>query len=158
MLALCFRELSSRSPSTIANTAAAIVRQAVAIVFDQAASKFTQKSQGTAYTSAGSTAPDHAVEATTPRTDLALMLLKELCLLARGHSSQVLDCAPPATTFMVEVLSDTLRDNVELFRARAPFLEVLREDVCGVLHHILKVQREAEPETFNVRPPSRFIC
>lgn len=88
--------------------------------------------------------------AETPRTELALLLLKELCLLARGHASQVLDCGPPATMFMVEVLSDTLRDNVELFRARAPFLEVLREDVCGVLHHILKTQQEAEPETVNV--------
>jgi hypothetical protein len=159
VLALCFRELSSRSPSTIANAAAAIVRQAVAIVFDHAAAKSTLLSvtspsqvrdtaRGSADTNTAAAPNDAAAQ--TPRTELALVLLKELCLLARGHSSQLLDCGPPAMTFMVDVLNDTLRDNVGLLRSRGLFLDVLREDVCGVLHHILKTQQEAEPETVNV--------
>lgn len=155
---MCFRELGARNPSTIANTAAAIVRQAIAIVFDHAAAKASlAPSLGSSDPSAvGGTAAVEEGVAETPRTELALVLLRELCLLARGRASQALECGPPGAGFVLEVLTDTLRDNVELFRAQPPFLEVLREDVCGVLHHMLKTQREAEPETVNVRPPSRI--
>jgi hypothetical protein len=87
----------------------------------------------------------------TPQAEVALMLLREICRMIRGHTSEALECRPPPTSFLLDVLGDLLREEVTLFRERASFLEALREDVCGVLLHVLKGQLEADTEQVRVR-------
>jgi hypothetical protein len=191
VLATCFCLLSSKNPPTIINTASAIVRQAVALVFERAAdlpSEGTQSQPG--HLAANRSSAEHHVltfqnpgDRTPPRSPLppfrsqrlsrgnegsasagdaslapstrtssitALMALHELCLMCRGHSSEALDCRPLSVAFVLDIICEVLRTNVELFRERRQFLDILQEDVYGALHFVLKAQLEAETEFVKV--------
>lgn len=165
---MCFHLLSSKQPATIVNTASAIVRQAIALVFEHAAatvpptplsSRPPSAAAAQSYaqtdvpsTDASSRDPwDPAVlVADKSPPDAAVMLLKELCRMCRGHDSALLECKPLSEMFLLDVICEVLRSNVALFRQKAAFLEVLREDVCGTLLHIFKQQLDADTEHVQV--------
>eukprot|EP00892_Ulva_mutabilis_P009357 jgi/Ulvmu1/6794/UM306_0001.1 len=142
VLALCFRQLTGKNPSTITNTAAAIVRQAVAIVFEHAAASPLPAS--------GRPAPPPPAPAQATPAQVALTLLREVCLMARGRPSELLECPPPSEMFLFEVLGDALREHVHVFRHRAAFVDMLREDVCGAIRFALQGQIDNDGEGHQV--------
>ena len=197
---MCFRMLSGKNAATIVNTASAIVRQAIALVFEHATVSSppltpgstahalrdapnpplatadpgtphatdvpaTSRSSALAGADAASADPSAAPKpaaaassaAPLPR-EAASMLLRELCLMCRGHGSELLECRPLSVTFLLDVICEVLRTNVALFRKRGTFLEVLREDVCGTVLHILKGQLEADTEQVQVRSKGTSVA
>lgn len=193
VLATCFRLLSNKNATTIVNTASAIVRQAIALVFESAAAGGRHATDATerAASPAAHPAPhilhfQNPADRTPPaspltstaqrsasgegvrgeeghsgrtepaktpklRQDTALLVLKELCLMCRGHGSEALDCKPLSVAFVLDIICEIVRSNVGLFRERGPYLDALREDVCGALLFVLKAQLEAETELVKVR-------
>ena len=95
--------------------------------------------------------PSAAAAAAAAPQDTAIMLLRELCIMCRGHGSELLECRPLSVTFLLDLICEVLRTSAALFRARRAFQEVLREDVCGVVLLILKQQLEADTEQVQVR-------
>jgi Guanine nucleotide exchange factor in Golgi transport N-terminal/Dimerisation and cyclophilin-binding domain of Mon2 len=207
VLAMCFRLLSAKNPATIVNTASAIVRQSIALVFEHAAahsatptpaatvpntpsataaaprtpaarSAMVAQNVGSSGVSAAfvGDARGAAAGAGTPATagaaagvaaggaaaqppaEVAVMLLRELCLMCRGHGSELLECRPLSATFLLDVMCEVLRTHTALFRKRATFLAVLREDVCGTVLHILKQQLEADTEHVQARSLIALAC
>ena len=166
---MCFRQLTGKNPSSITNTAAAIVRQAVAIVFEHAASS-PLPTPGAPAAAATSPAPGTPSEqdpasprspaasvsasaaAESPQAQVVLTLLREVCRMARGRRSELLECPPPAVTFLFEVLGDALREHVHVFRHRAAFVDMLREDVCGAIRVALKGQMDTDGDGLQVWP------
>ena len=189
VLATCFRLLSNKNAATIVNTASAIVRQAIALVFERASARGSDAAGSAASPSAAphphilqfqapaertppasplTSAAQHSPSgepaqaeghagrtdaAATPRLQqgAALLVLKELCLMCRGHGSEALDCKPLSVAFVLDIICEIVRTNVALFRERGPYLDALREDVCGALLFVLKAQLEVETELVKVR-------
>lgn len=176
VLAMCFHLLSTKQPATIVNTAAAIVRQAIALVFAHAASSDATPPPSPAASFRINTPLESAAHTDTSRApssrdpwdpetlaatgsgaappapppEAALMLLKELCRMCRGHDSELLGCKPLSQMFLLDAICEILRSNVSLFRRRPSFLAALREDVCGTLLLILKQQLEVDTEQVQV--------
>lgn len=165
VLALCFRQLTGKNPATVTNTAAAIVRQAVAIVFEHAAASPAPSPAPAASPpgtprggdpatprspSASTPRLSRSAEAETPQAQVALTLLREVCRMARGRPSELLECSPPASTFLFEVIGDALRDHVAVFRVREAFVDMLREDVCGAVRLALHGQMADDGDALQV--------
>jgi hypothetical protein len=91
-----------------------------------------------------------AIRSDDGSTDTALMVLHELCLMCRGHGSEALECRPLSVSFVLDIVCEALRTNVDLFRERQQYLNALQEDVYGALHFVLKAQLEAETEFVKV--------
>jgi hypothetical protein len=184
VLATCFCLLSPKNSPTVVNTASAIVRQSVALVFERAAASppeviqagpsasnppFTAQHVLTFQDPGDRTPPASPLASASKRSsggadadcarpipsgnasaDTALMVLHELCLMCRGHGSESLECRPLSVFFVLDIVCEALRTNVDLFRERQRFLNALQEDVYGALHFVLKAQLEAETEFVKV--------
>ncbi|KAK9735345.1 hypothetical protein RND81_04G200200 [Saponaria officinalis] len=169
-LGICLRLLeSNRSSDSVRNTAAATFRQAVALIFDHLAraeslpsGKFG--SGGQIYRSNSVTGDVNrsihrseeygSVSVVKPVTrdsltetgTIGLLLLEDLTALAAGGSAAWLHITSVQRSFALDILEFVLSNYVAVFKALAPYEQVLRDQVCSLLMTSLRTNAEVEGE------------
>ncbi|GMH33400.1 hypothetical protein BSKO_01234 [Bryopsis sp. KO-2023] len=138
VLGLCFRMLANpKNTETVISTAAATVRQAVAVVFDRA---LLRDSTGAI--------PDPDIEdvarqntnsqaTISGRTSAALHLLEDLCQLCSGSHATWVQSPVVQREFVLDLLQFIMSHNPDVFKSSPQFEEVLRERVCHILFQLL---------------------
>lgn len=86
-----------------------------------------------------------------PAIASALLLLKQLCLMCRGHPSHWLETRSLSASFVLDLLSQISRSSTLLFRNVPHFLDSMMEDVCSAVLHVVRQQLEADTEQVMVR-------
>eukprot|EP00899_Mesostigma_viride_P020318 jgi/Mesvir1/28288/Mv04811-RA.1 len=182
VLGICFRLLSKNSNAdSVHSTAAATIRQAVALIFDRVvagegltppqggagaakSTKGTSGATGEKSRSKSQEAMDLSQvyeKSTVPPRDLvskespaALLLFNDLCVLADGFAAPWLKAGPLPRTFALDILEFVLSHHAAVFRELKPFVTLLQDNVCALLMKSLKA-REGEGEL--AEPPVRKL-
>eukprot|EP01018_Ginkgo_biloba_P023241 Gb_33881 [translate_table: standard] len=162
---------NSRCVDSVHNTAAATLRQAVALIFDHVisaeslpVSKIGSNRHLSRTTSVSgdvsrsiSTAkpldsdivfgiPSSSKESLTQAGKLGLRLFEDLTALAAGGSATWLRVTALQRTFALDILEFVLSNYVSVFRTLAPYEQVLRHQVCSLLMTSLRTTGELEGE------------
>lgn len=148
VLGICFRLLANaKNTDSVTNTAAATVRQAVALVFDHVLVEMKQNGS-TASTESASPVPSNpgSVKATdTPRgsksprgngtTNAALKLLDDLCMMATASEGMLKWLKAPALPrpFVLDLLDFVLGNSAAVFRSIPAFEHALLVRACQLL-------------------------
>ncbi|EFJ19302.1 hypothetical protein SELMODRAFT_444206 [Selaginella moellendorffii] len=170
LLGLCLGLLGkSRNPDSVQSTAAATLRQAIALIFERVvyaedlpAQKGTSsrrpsrsnsvsgdvsRSMMTAKTE--ETAPGSSSESRVFMTQegrLGLKLFEDLTSLAAGGQAKWLSFHSLQRTFAFDMLDYVLSNYISLFKNIRPYQEVLRNQVCSLLATSLRTTTGAEGE------------
>ncbi|GBG74470.1 hypothetical protein CBR_g18881 [Chara braunii] len=170
LLGVCLRLLgSSRNSDSVHSTAAATLRQAVALIFDRVllAEALPSNPRGHHTSRSNSVSGDvsrsialtklidevineggkQAVRDTlTPQGRMGLKLFEDLSSLACGGQATWLAMSPMPRTFSLDMVEYVLSHYVSLFLRLSPFTQVLRQKVCSLLITSLRATGEVEGE------------
>lgn len=162
---------NSRCPDSVRNTAAATLRQAVALIFNRviAAESLPVSKVGSnrhvsptnsvtrdVSRSVSTTIPLESEigpaisfsskESLTQAGKLGLLLFEDLTALAAGGSATWLRVTTLQRTFALDILEFVLSNYVSVFRTLLPYEQVLRHQVCSLLMTSLRATGELEGE------------
>jgi hypothetical protein len=171
LLEICLTLLANnRSADSVHGTAAATLRQAVALIFDRvvSAEKLPVLSSGWRSRTARSisvsgdvsrnmvaakavekalTDDPHAVSSKDDLTQagtLGLRLLEDLTALADGGTATWLRVSCLQKNFALDILEYVLSHYVPIFRKLAPYEQVLRDQVCSLLMTSMRTSNELD--------------
>lgn len=173
-LGICLRLLENgRNPDSVHSTAAATLRQAVALIFDRVVaaealpvsntgqSRRTSRSNSVSGDVSRSIIAAKAIEASmdtevkaspvtkeqmTQAARLGLRLFEDLTALATGGLATWLRVPFLQRTFALDMIEYVLSNYVSVFRKLAPYQLVLRHQVCSLLMTSLRTTGELEGE------------
>lgn len=174
-LGICFRLLeNNKNPDSVHSTAAATIRQAVALIFDRvisaealpvssaAPSRRTSRSNSVSGDVSRSIIAAKAVdlvkdigaqeaslatkEQMTQAARLGLRLFEDLTAVATGGPASWLRIAFLQRTFALDMIEYVLSNYVSIFRKLGPYQLVLRHQVCSLLMTSLRTTGELEGE------------
>ncbi|XP_057816566.2 uncharacterized protein LOC131029908 isoform X2 [Cryptomeria japonica] len=162
---------NSRCPDSVRNTAAATLRQAVALIFDRVLLaqslpitkvgsnrrvSRTNSVPGDVSRNISATVPlesdigpgisSSSKENLTQAGKLGLRLFEDLTAFAAGGSATWLRVAALQRTFALDILEFVLSNYVSVFRTLLPYEQVLRHQVCSLLMTSLRATGELEGE------------
>lgn len=162
---------NSRCPDSVHNTAAATLRQAVALIFDRVVLaqllpvtkvgsnrrvSRTNSVPGDVSRNISTTVPlestagpgisSSSKENLTQAGKLGLRLFEDLTAFAAGGSATWLRVAALQRTFALDILEFVLSNYVSVFRTLVPYEQVLRHQVCSLLMTSLRATGELEGE------------
>ncbi|KAL2622814.1 hypothetical protein R1flu_003019 [Riccia fluitans] len=173
LLGICLRLLSNtRNADSVHSTAAATLRQAVALIFDRVISaenlpllKAESRSRNARSNSVSgdvsrSIAASKAVEAAlkdesctstskytlTQAGRLGLRLFEDLTALAGGGTCNWLHVSSLQRTFALDMLEYVLSHYVPVFRKLGPYQQVLRGQVCSLLMTSMRTSGDLDGE------------
>lgn len=171
-LHICLRLLeNNRSSDSVRNTAAATIRQAVALIFDRVVhveslpvGKFGSGGHISRSSSVtgdvnrsinNSESWEHEIvsrgqslmrETLTNAGKLGLRLLEDLTALAAGGSAIWLHVNSLQRIFALDILEFILSNYVVIFKVLVPYEQVLRHQICSLLMTSLRTNAELEGE------------
>eukprot|EP00249_Psilotum_nudum_P022267 c28446_g1_i3 orf=509-5821(-) len=173
-LGICLRLLeNSRNPDSVHSTAAATLRQAVALIFDRvvtaeslpisnvATNRRTSRSNSVSGDVSRSMIAAKAVEFAIDTQEqcspaakeqmsqaarLGLRLFEDLTALAAGGSAAWLNVPFLQRTFALDIIEYVLSNYVSIFKKLGPYQSVLRYQVCSLLMTSLRTTGELEGE------------
>eukprot|EP00250_Pteridium_aquilinum_P017543 c23683_g1_i1 orf=245-5539(+) len=174
-LGICFRLLeNNKNPDSVHSTAAATIRQAVALIFDRvisaealpasspAPSRRTSRSNSVSGDVSRSIIAAKAVELVkdtgaseaflatkeqmTQAARLGLRLFEDLTAVASGGPASWLRVPFLQRTFALDMIEYVLSNYVSIFRKLGPYQMVLRHQVCSLLMTSLRTTGELEGE------------
>ncbi|KAH7372647.1 hypothetical protein KP509_17G014700 [Ceratopteris richardii] len=174
-LGICFRLLeNNKNPDSVHSTAAATIRQAVALIFDRviaaeglpvgsaAPSRRTSRSNSVSGDVSRSIIADKAVELEkdlgvhgtsvftkeqmTQAARLGLRLFEDLTAVATGGPASWLRVHFLQRTFALDMIEYVLSNYVSIFWKLGPYQSVLRRQVCSLLMTSLRTTGELEGE------------
>ncbi|KAI5060182.1 hypothetical protein GOP47_0024602 [Adiantum capillus-veneris] len=171
-LGICFRLLeNNKNPDSVHSTAAATVRQAVALIFDRvvaaeglpinsaAPSRRTSRSNSVSGDVSRSIIAAKTVELAkelepsvatkeqmTQAARLGLRLFEDLTAVATGGPASWLRVPLLQRTFSLDMIEYVLSNYVSIFRKLGPYQLVLRHQVCSLLMTSLRTTGELEGE------------